>query len=143
MATFKSALEEALGFLGNITKGAKRAVTSSVSNLANDYSSWVDEREEEEKRRREKVNRFLSDARNYFNPDKATSGPNFWTTPTAQGLANVQTSLTKSRPAQDISKAGESITQGARDFTQMIKTGPRKYFNPNKRPVDLIFGILV
>jgi len=127
MATFKSALEEALGFVKGVAQGAKSAVSSGVSNLTSDYSNWTRRREEEERKRRQSVSRFLSDAKDYFKPESKVS---FWTTPTAQRLGDIQTTISKTRPVQDISQAGKALTANIRSAADIVRAGPKQYFTP-------------
>jgi len=127
MATFKSALEEALGFVKGVAQGAKGAVSSGVSNLTTDYNNWTRRREEEERKRRQSVSRFLSDAKDYFKPESKVS---FWTTPTAQRLGDIQTTISKTRPVQDISQAGKALTANIRSAADIVRAGPKQYFTP-------------
>ncbi len=124
----KSAFEEALGFLGGLASGAKGAL-SGVSNFTSDYDSWLKNREEEERKAKAKRKAFVSDAVDYFKPEKAADRSNFWKTPAAKNLARIQ---------QDISGAGRAITQNARDFSNLAKS-TSTYFDPKQATIGANF----
>ena len=58
----KSAFEETLGFLGGIAKSAKNTLSSDISNLKSDYSSWSKNYENDQRQKQQKVKNFLSDS---------------------------------------------------------------------------------